>query len=240
MSKALRDVTNERRRQIAAEGWTPEHDDQHKLGELAIAGASYAVASGFPADNEPPPYGWPWDKAWWKPTTTRQNLIKAAALLVAEIERIDRANGVPASVDDWRTLDTAPREERTRTTVILALKDGRVVVGKWLDNSKSPMPWQGWSTNAGPILDDKVAFWQPLPDAPAVAGEVAIPATDEAKELEILYFLVERLGGHQVRVVRPGVGSMIGFSVSRRKTFAIRDLLEIVSGTADQEERSNV
>jgi len=173
MSKALRDVTNERRRQIAAEGWTPEHDDQHKLGELAIAGASYAVASGFPADNEPPPYGWPWDKAWWKPTTTRQNLIKAAALLVAEIERIDRANGVPASVYDWRALDTAPRDEKTRATVILALKDGRVVVGKWLDNSKSPMPWQGWSTNAGPVLADKVAFWQPLPEAPAIAGRVA-------------------------------------------------------------------
>lgn len=47
-------------------------------------------------------------------------------------------------------------------------------------------------------------------------------------ETAILYFLVEKLGGHQVRIVRPGVGSMIGFSISNRKTIAIRDLIDLI------------
>ncbi|MEB3421767.1 hypothetical protein VK682_24660 [Salipiger manganoxidans] len=34
---------------------------------------------------------WPWDRKWWKPTTPRRDLVKAGALIVAEIERLDRA-----------------------------------------------------------------------------------------------------------------------------------------------------
>lgn len=33
-SDALRDVATERLRQIESEGWTPEHDDEHKAGGL--------------------------------------------------------------------------------------------------------------------------------------------------------------------------------------------------------------
>jgi hypothetical protein len=40
-------------------------------------------------------YGWPWDLKWWKPTTPRRDLVKAAALIVAEIERLDRAALAP-------------------------------------------------------------------------------------------------------------------------------------------------
>ena len=32
--------------------------------------------------------GWAW--SWWKPKNRRHDLIRAAALIVAEIERIDR------------------------------------------------------------------------------------------------------------------------------------------------------
>lgn len=35
--------------------------------------------------------GWPWSRAWWKPASRRRCLIKAGALILAEIERIDRA-----------------------------------------------------------------------------------------------------------------------------------------------------
>lgn len=94
----IREIEAERRRQISAEGWTAEHDDAHENGVLAFAGASYA-ASGA-ADNR----GdwllqrtktfirevWPFNMSWWKPSTPRRDLIKAAALIVAEIERIDR------------------------------------------------------------------------------------------------------------------------------------------------------
>ena len=89
---AWADVLAERKRQIEAEGWTPEHDDEHADTQLAGAAACYALASvahwaAGPAIQQ----FWPWDDAWWKPGDQRRNLIKAAALILAEIERIDRA-----------------------------------------------------------------------------------------------------------------------------------------------------
>lgn len=55
----------------------------------------------------------------------------------------------------------------------------------------------------------------------------------EELETKVLHFLVEALGGHEVRIVRKDVGSLMGFSVSNRKTFAIRDLLDVVNGPDD-------
>lgn len=95
-SMAVADVLAERRRQVDAEGWTPEHDDQHSAGELADAAAIYAR---FSAHGEAHrryysygrvPSGWPWDASWWKPTNPRRDLVKAGALILAEIERLDR------------------------------------------------------------------------------------------------------------------------------------------------------
>ena len=89
---AARDVIAERRRQVDVEGWTPEHDDQHRRGEMAAAAAAYALH-----DLQGGWFGrwrdvmWPWDKQWWKPTTRRRDLVKAGALILAEIERLDRA-----------------------------------------------------------------------------------------------------------------------------------------------------
>ena len=40
--------------------------------------------------NCPAPEVFPWEDAWWKPTTPRRDLVKAAALILAEIERLDR------------------------------------------------------------------------------------------------------------------------------------------------------
>lgn len=91
-TNAARDVLTERRRQIEAEGWTPEHDDKHAEG-LAAAAACYAAGDrrlmigGDMADIEV----WPWDESWWKPTSRRRDLVKAGALILAEIERLDRA-----------------------------------------------------------------------------------------------------------------------------------------------------
>lgn len=90
-SHALLDVAAERRRQQEAEGWTPEHDDQHGKGELAVAAACYARPRRFKSA----PADWPWSQEWWKPKTRRQDLVRATALLLAEIERLDRA-GVAA------------------------------------------------------------------------------------------------------------------------------------------------
>lgn len=86
---AARDVLAERQRQISVEGWTPGDDDLHRNGELAEASAAYAQEAAAPCGGLP--MGWPWAMHWWKPTTPRRNLVKAGALILAEIERLDRA-----------------------------------------------------------------------------------------------------------------------------------------------------
>lgn len=95
MPKAWLDVQAERRRQITAEGWTPEHDDEHADGQMARAAACYALAgSSAPNDGTAAllvSLAWPWDEQWWKPSTARRDLVKACALALAEIERLDRA-----------------------------------------------------------------------------------------------------------------------------------------------------
>lgn len=110
-SQAALDVTAERRRQIEREGWTPEHDDEHQQGSMALAAACYAAHTGTDcliesrvnlstknadlfAAQEFVRRFWPWGREWWKPKDRRQNLVRAAALLLAEIERLDRAHGV--------------------------------------------------------------------------------------------------------------------------------------------------
>lgn len=92
LSKAESDVLDERTRQQIVEGWTPEHDDQHEIGEMASAAACYAAnAGGFVWQGGWPGEVWPWSREWWKPTNSRRDLVKAGALILAEIERIDRA-----------------------------------------------------------------------------------------------------------------------------------------------------
>lgn len=93
--QAWLDVQAERRRQITAEGWTPEHDDEHSHGQMARAAACYALAgSSAPNDGTAAllvSLAWPWDEQWWKPSTARRDMVKACALALAEIERLDRA-----------------------------------------------------------------------------------------------------------------------------------------------------
>lgn len=94
LDKAVEDIAAERRRQIVVEGWTPEHDDSHKSGELAIAAACYALNATDDADGPEIRFVgaelWPWSDEWWKPSDDRRNLVKAGALIAAEIDRLDR------------------------------------------------------------------------------------------------------------------------------------------------------
>ena len=105
---AVRDVLAERERQKTAEGWTEHHDDQHQNGEMAYAAAWYAInaeshdyhdmvgVADFQNSlnnhfkDEYSWCRWPWSMEWWKPTNRRRDLVKAAALILAEIERLDR------------------------------------------------------------------------------------------------------------------------------------------------------
>lgn len=112
-SQAARDVLAERQRQISEEGRSPERDDNHHKGEMALAAAVYAATSattngfvkyevqGFSpihGDDGPLEYKrfqlvnlWPWSTIWWKPKDRRRDLVRAGALIIAEIERLDRA-----------------------------------------------------------------------------------------------------------------------------------------------------
>lgn len=98
---AARDVLAERARQISVEGWTPEHDDEHDYGELSRAAAAYALFAASTMSAHPgvatmlhrsSSEAWPWEgpsKA--RASSERRNLIKAGALILAEVERLDRA-----------------------------------------------------------------------------------------------------------------------------------------------------
>lgn len=84
------DIMFERNRQITSEGWSHSHDDEHKDGSIALAASCYARSGAGSIDAS---RDWPWDQEWFKQTTARRDLIKSAALILAEIERIDRING---------------------------------------------------------------------------------------------------------------------------------------------------
>lgn len=89
-------INEERERQINEEGWTYERDDEYTHGQLAMAGASYALPplwrQNIAPDVNKPPYSWPWLDMWWKPTPEDRikELSKAGALIAAEIDRLLR------------------------------------------------------------------------------------------------------------------------------------------------------
>ena len=102
---AIKDVIYERQRQINQEFYSTENDDEYKQNELLRAAVCYAenvIRRGWVFDSnfgpdvyqeEEVPDLWPWDLDFWKPRNPRRDLIRAAALLIAEIERIDRSTG---------------------------------------------------------------------------------------------------------------------------------------------------
>ena len=92
-------IAAERARQVEKEGWTSEHDDEHNNEELALAACYYALPapltvtygrgeyiikpnSLFPGE---------WSEEWMKRSNDRiRNLVKAGALIAAEIDRLQR------------------------------------------------------------------------------------------------------------------------------------------------------
>lgn len=94
----------ERRRQVEAGKATDARDDDYQDGELALAAASYALSASTIVGPEnsvtvalkvSPPQIWPWDRVYWNPKNARADLVRAGALIIAEIERLDRATGRP-------------------------------------------------------------------------------------------------------------------------------------------------
>jgi len=96
-SRAALDVLAERRRQQEVEGWTADHDDRHVRGELGAMAACHAVPSRFRDIATATLWPRKIDRKRFKPAGAfdgtqahRRDLIRAAALLIADIERLDR------------------------------------------------------------------------------------------------------------------------------------------------------
>lgn len=98
------EIAAEQARRAIVEGRTGEEDDGCSKGELSSAAACYAVGyliKGFSINKRLSRTEkveavhrwclWPWEWSRWKPSTRRQDLISAIALLIAEVERLDRA-----------------------------------------------------------------------------------------------------------------------------------------------------
>lgn len=90
---ALNMIAEERQRQIDEEWFTQEGDMIYVEGELAKAAACYAT----PPQNRHRgiPTLWPWNTLFWKPAPIGsgrkeriRELVKAGALIAAEIERL--------------------------------------------------------------------------------------------------------------------------------------------------------
>lgn len=107
MTRGAREVLAERQRQVTAEGWSEAHDDTHTDASMAMVAALYAA----PRDNlmvavhtadsislaDPWPASWSakrWDKR--KTHARRKRLVIAGALILAELERMDRRERVLA------------------------------------------------------------------------------------------------------------------------------------------------
>jgi hypothetical protein len=101
-SKGGMDTLGERARQRRMEGYDDAHDDAHDDFSLSSAAIAYVMDArlrgttghGF---TETPPSDWPWDVNDWKPKTIRQALVVAAALIIAEIDHLDRIENARVS-----------------------------------------------------------------------------------------------------------------------------------------------
>jgi hypothetical protein len=100
-------IAAERSRQLTSEegiggsGWTEHHDDLHVSGEMVEAAIVYercALTIYTPRNKNAlapmpePPTDWPWQAMWFKPTWDDpvRCLVKAGALIAAEIDRLQR------------------------------------------------------------------------------------------------------------------------------------------------------
>lgn len=121
-------IAAERERQVTAEGWTLEHDERHKAGQLADAAACLAATEPIFVRREQSEQNrrysvgttfvtpWPHEThtgrgesfsgPWRRPETDRiRDLVKAGALIAAEIDRLQRLDPSATGPSDQAELD---------------------------------------------------------------------------------------------------------------------------------------
>jgi hypothetical protein len=84
---AVLSVLDERSRQQKTQGFDAKHDDAREIkGELVDAAMCYMAGHKLGI--------WPWPDFEFSCSSRRRGLIKAAALLLAEIEQLDRRSAL--------------------------------------------------------------------------------------------------------------------------------------------------
>jgi hypothetical protein len=87
-------IAAERERQVSVEGWTPEHDDKHDSGSLVAAAVTYALEATYDGPSGKGQWFkkfWCFEDRWFKPSGDKiRDLVKSGALIVAEIDRLQR------------------------------------------------------------------------------------------------------------------------------------------------------
>ncbi len=92
MKNGVELIADERERQITTKGWDASHDDTHVGGDMLWAACCYVEqVQILDKSDKSMPETWPWDYEWWKPSPDPiRNLVKAGALIAAEIDRLQR------------------------------------------------------------------------------------------------------------------------------------------------------
>lgn len=76
----------------ASKGFDAAHDRTHSNSDMAKAAMCYideAIYDLHNRDGCDVPCDWPWEARWWKPSGGKiRNLVKAGALIAAEIDRL--------------------------------------------------------------------------------------------------------------------------------------------------------
>lgn len=145
-------IRAERQRQIDVEGWTPAHDAEHRDDALAHAAACYLLAT-HPRTNVYTMTLWPWNTTWWKPSPEDRvrELVKAGALIAAEIDRLNgtRPPGVSGHTPDvtapidWQARFRAAAEVAEQlgwTGTGMALYDMATQLNGIEDDGRTPSP----------------------------------------------------------------------------------------------------
>lgn len=97
LGAGVKAIAAERERQLQAEGFSRDCDQQYREGELARAATAYVQLAAMDLQVgtrshialQEPPFFWPWAPEWWKPVDARRDLVRAGALIAAQIDLID-------------------------------------------------------------------------------------------------------------------------------------------------------
>ena len=194
MTRAIDDIAWERRRQVEQEGNADRHDDQYTAGELARAAQSYLVAyrsrmGNLPGTLQRVPRCWPWNPQFFKPRDDRRDLVRAGALLVAEIERMrrverdetDPVQEMHARLLDLRHLPLRPYDIAIAAIGLIQTHCQRLAGDIPADPARARAPAGGWPPVLGSWLSQGSGPDLVLAGALVAAGIVQIDAAREAR-----------------------------------------------------------